>query len=216
MNGVLLLNGEYGELGWYQNRAKGYQQIICADGGGNYAHLLGIDPTLIVGDMDSIWAPTLEYFSEIGVPLRTVPKEKDFTDTQLALEVAREMGVTQATLWGAIGDRLDHTLATIFSVISFIKRGMTINLESPQMTIHFVMGPKGKLSLAGNLGDTVSVLAIGTDANGVELKGFQYPLSKATLKAFEPIGVSNVLTQKNAEIRVEDGILAVFQHNKNF
>lgn len=215
MNGLLLLNGEYGELGWYQNRAKDYQQIICADGGGNYAQLLGIDPTLIVGDMDSISASNLAYFSETEVPLRTVPKEKDFTDTQLALEVAREMGVTQVTLWGAIGDRLDHTLATIFSVISFIKRGMTINLESPLISVGFVMGPKGKLSLTGNLGDTVSILAIGADANGVELKGFQYPLSKAILKAYEPIGVSNVLTEKNAEIRVEDGILAVF-HSHSF
>lgn len=209
MNGLLMTNGDYGDLTWYQNRTQDDQWVICADGGSNHARFLGILPSLVVGDMDSIDQEELAYLEGEGVEILTVPPEKDFTDTQLALDTFRQKGIEQVVIWGGVGDRMDHTLANLLSAVSFVRGGMKVSFESPTVSIYIVTD---QLVLRGNVGDIVSILAIGDDAKGVSLTGFQYPLSLHTLKTFEPIGISNVMTQREAVIQVESGILAVF-HN---
>jgi thiamine pyrophosphokinase len=42
---------------------KGSDLIICADGGANYAHEMGLIPAYIVGDMDSIRPEVKEFFT---------------------------------------------------------------------------------------------------------------------------------------------------------
>jgi thiamine pyrophosphokinase len=209
MNGLLMTNGDYGDLTWYQNRTRDDQWIICADGGTNNARFLGVLPSLVVGDMDSIDQEARSYMEEQGVEFLTVRPEKDFTDTQLALDTFERKGIKRVTIWGGVGDRLDHTLANLLSVVSFVRRGMEVSFESPSVSIYIVTD---QLVLRGGVGDIVSVLALGDDAQGVSLMGFQYPLSSHTLKTFEPIGVSNLMVETEAVVQVESGILAVF-HN---
>ena len=52
MKCLVLTNGTYGPL--RIQGVMGSDLIICADGGANYAHEMGLIPTYIVGDMDSI------------------------------------------------------------------------------------------------------------------------------------------------------------------
>ncbi len=55
----------------------------------------------------------------------------------------------------------------------------------------------------------VSVFAIGENAEGVTLKGFEYPLESVTLSCCVPLGTSNKTIADKAEISLKHGTLAV-------
>lgn len=78
--------------------------VIAADSGAVSLEAAGLLPDILVGDMDSIPAAVLAAMEEAGVPLRQVPARKDFTDLELALDVARERGTTNLVLCGVTGE----------------------------------------------------------------------------------------------------------------
>lgn len=209
MRSLIMANGEYGDSDWYRQRAQKYELVICADGGANKARELDIIPDMIVGDMDSIEEKQRSSMERDGVKFCAFSSEKDFTDTQLAMDIAEKTGTKSILVWGGIGSRLDHSLANILSAVSFAKKGIHIQFESPTLTVYLVID---NLTIEGNIGDTVSVLALGERASGVSLKGFKYPLDEVILDANLPIGVSNILMKTEANIKVNSGVLAVF-HN---
>jgi len=206
---LIMANGDYGDQKWYRERGNSFEWVICADGGANWARIFGIIPNMVIGDMDSLNEDERLYLEGKGTSFCHFPPEKDFTDTYLALDIARKEGADDITIWGGTGSRLDHTMANIFSAARFTIGGMKIRFESPTVTIYLV---KDRLLLKGQIGDTVSVLAVGERAAGVSLVGFKYSLREVVLEANKPIGVSNIITEKESLIQVASGILVVF-HN---
>ncbi len=61
--------------------------------------------------------------------------------------------------------------------------------------------------LAGRPGDLVSLLPLGGDATGIWTTGLAYPLRGETLPFGIPRGISNVLTQPTATVRLRSGLL---------
>jgi thiamine pyrophosphokinase len=206
---LIMANGQYGDPTWYKLRAHNYERIICADGGANWATKFGIIPNAIVGDMDSINETERSIMAQNGVLFYTFPSEKDFTDTYLAIDIAVKKGAKSISVWGGTGSRLDHTLANILSAVYFVKNGVSIRFESPNLTIYVI---KDSLLLHGAIGDTVTILALEERAAGVSLQGFKYPLDNVILEADQPIGVSNIINSNESLIQIKSGILAVF-HN---
>ena len=85
---------------------KGDDFVIAADGGYHNAQALGETPPLLVGDMDSLASSKLPP----QIEKIEVPAEKDFTDTQLAVDVALKKGAAEIIIIGGLDGRLDHTL----------------------------------------------------------------------------------------------------------
>ena len=102
MKCLVLANGKYGTLEEYQGVIKGSDLIICADGGANYAYEMGLIPAYIVGDMDSIRPEVKEFFALQQVTVKKYPRSKDFTDTQLALALAEELGADEIVMLGTL------------------------------------------------------------------------------------------------------------------
>ncbi|MBW2600212.1 MAG: thiamine diphosphokinase, partial [Deltaproteobacteria bacterium] len=98
--------------------------IICADGAAQRLKASDITPDLIVGDMDSIDEDTLRYFEAKGSRIIRYPGDKNETDTQLALERAFKMNPDQIRVFGALGGRIDHTLANISLLVMCAKHGV--------------------------------------------------------------------------------------------
>ena len=82
--------------------------IICADGGVDIAKTYGIMPDCVIGDFDS----TINS-NRLDCLYITLPSEKDFTDTEAAINHAIELGIRDITVYGGIGGRLDHTLGNV-------------------------------------------------------------------------------------------------------
>jgi thiamine pyrophosphokinase len=208
MKFLILANGEYGELDWYRKQ-QGFDRVICADAGALMALQIGIEPQLVIGDLDSIGKKELEQLKTAGCRFLVYPVEKDYTDTHLALMLAEKEGATEVTVWGGTGSRLDHTLGSIFSAAVLAEQGIAVRFASPAQMIYLVCD---ELRLPGCPGETVSVMALVGRARGVTLEGFYYPLSGVTLETRSTLGVSNVITTPDPVIRVEQGILTVFHY----
>lgn len=207
MRSIIFANGEYGELAAYDDFFKNDDLIICADGGANYAFELGVIPAIIIGDMDSILPEVKEHFFNTKIEIKKYPRRKDFTDTQLALNVAEEAGANEIIMLGTLGKRLDHTLANLYSCLNIARRNIQVIHFSPDCQIYLV---NNKLEINGRTGDTVTILTLTEKSSGVCLSGFEYPLDNAVLENSRPYTVSNVLAGDKGLIRVDEGVLAVF------
>lgn len=87
-----------------------YEYIVAADSGLLAARRAGIEPDLVVGDMDSL--PDLAVLDTL--PPNRVERhgrDKDETDTEIALAAARARGFGSVVLVGGSGGRMDHLLA---------------------------------------------------------------------------------------------------------
>ena len=209
MRCLLMANGVYGDIAIYYEMAHRVDLVVCADGGANFAYQMGITPDCIVGDLDSIRPEIREYFANQGVRFIVYPAAKDYTDFQLALEAAEEMGADEIILIGTLGGRLDHTLANLYICIDAVQKGQKIIHFGPDVTIYMT---NSRLRLQGRAGDLVSIMALTEKASGITLGNFAFPLQEAELYTKNPIGVSNRMTTDTAEISVGEGILVVFHY----
>lgn len=209
MKCIIFANGCYGDLERYREIIKDANMIICADGGANYACKLGAIPSVVIGDMDSITDKTRNYLTELGVEFKKYPIHKDFTDLQLSLEMAEESGADIIVLLGTLGNRLDHTMANIFSGMEMALRGKNIVHYGSDCIIYLVTH---ELILKGSKGDLVSVITMSDRAVGVTETGMEYPLHDVVLENSKPFTVSNIMDKDEARITVREGVLAVFHY----
>lgn len=87
--------------------------IICADSGLEKCFRYGMTPNLILGDMDSLSDKKSLENIDLSI-LKKYPCDKDFTDTELALNYAFDNFTDSfVTLIGGDGGRMDHLLAIL-------------------------------------------------------------------------------------------------------
>ena len=180
--------------------------MIAADGGFDALIQHGYTPDLIIGDFDSI-------NSSLPNNLEIIrhPKEKDETDMLLAYLEGAKRGYTKFVIHGALGGRLDHTLANI-SLLAYIKNnGHSAEICGKEQSIICIKNEE--ITLCGTAGKYVSVFAFGNEAHGVCIKGAKYEADNITLVPDFPLGVSNELTDSACKISVTDGILIVVYEN---
>ncbi|TFG37881.1 MAG: thiamine diphosphokinase, partial [Syntrophobacterales bacterium] len=170
-----------------------------------------IIPAVIIGDMDSVEEGILRYFKEKGSKVIRYSKRKDETDTWLALEHAFDMAPDEIIIMGALGGRIDHTLANIFLLVMASDKGVKAKIIDETCEL-FVM--KDTVTIDGNLGDTVSLFPLSPAVSGITLQGFEYPLSDGVMKMGSPYGISNRLKEKQGIISIGSGYLLVVKFYK--
>lgn len=181
--------------------------VIAADGGAELALKLGCQIGLVVGDMDSIQPATLRLLEASGVEVMRFPAEKNETDLELALIEAAKRGAQSIRIIGAVGNRLDQTVANIYLLNLPVLAGIDVRLVSGSQTT-WVQG-EGDHALMGEVGDTISLLPLGGAVEGVTTHGLYYPLHDETL-AFGPArGVSNVIAEPQPRLTIRKGRLLV-------
>lgn len=181
--------------------------IVAADGGARLALACGLRPALVVGDMDSLDEATLVTLRQNGAELQRFPADKDETDLELALLAAVRAGATWLRILGAVGDRLDQTLANILLLTLDALRGVDARLVAGRQTL-WLLGP-GEHALGGAPGDTISLIPLDGDAIGVRTHALRYPLRGETLRFGPARGVSNVIIEAGARVALEKGHLVV-------
>jgi len=179
-------------------------RIVAADSGADICLRLGIRPDVIVGDLDSISPRARQVFltpSEcvdgVGtlppVELLEFPVMKDQTDTHLALEYALDFRPPpdRVIVCGAFGSRLDHMLATVLLLPRTDETGVEVRLVDAVNEAYIL--PHGESAVPGEEGDTFSLIPLTPEVTGITLRGFLYPLERATLTWGSTLGVSNQL-----------------------
>ena len=183
--------------------------VIAADGGSTLAARLGLDPSLIVGDLDSSDPAVVADFEARGVEVRRYEHHtKVETDTELAVFAALGWQPSELILLGALGGRLDHSLANILLLTNPLLAGTRVRIVGSDEEV-FIAREGEWNEVQGESGDTVSLLPMGGPATGIRLEGFEYPLDDETLTEGVARGVSNRLTSRVGRLWLEAGTLLV-------
>ena len=177
-----------------------YDLIIACDGGFLSAKDAGLTPHIFVGDFDSVPEDLVDC-SEI---IRLYPV-KDMTDTQEAIDVAVMRGAKEITILGALGGRIDHTLANIHLLKYAKEKGATAEIADTDTCISLVTG---SAQIPKKDGFCLSLIPL-TDCKGVSISGVYYPLDNADMPVGNPYGISNEFTESKAHISLKSGELLV-------
>ena len=185
-----------------------FSRIIAVDGGAAHCIRLGLRPDLVVGDLDSLEPGLQARLMEAGSAFERHPAEKDETDLELALLRAVSLGAERIILAGALGGRLDMSLANLLLPALPEFERVRIELWEPRSTA-WLLNPPGE-AIAGEPGDTLSLVPLGGDAIGLATEGLAYPLRDETLVFGRTRGLSNVFTASLARVGLRSGkLLAV-------
>lgn len=183
---------------------------IAADGGLDYLSGIGLKPNIVLGDMDSLQNEETLISFHADCRVKRLPAEKDDTDMLAAVKEGLAAGYRQFELYGALGGRLDHTLANIQCLLYLLNRGAKGILVGDDVTLMLIRNERIVFTADhSRAGKRISVFAFGGDAYGVSEKGLKYLLDNVTVKLEFPIGVSNEFTAEDAEITVKNGMLLV-------
>lgn len=185
---------------------------IAADRGLEYLLEIGVIPNLIIGDMDSvkpeILTQQLEHSDKISI--RQLPVEKDDTDMLAAIKEGLIRGYKIFELYGALGGRIDHTIANIQCLLYLLNHGARGILIGKDTNILLIRNEKITFTAQEHkAGKLLSIFAYGQDAIGVTENGLKYSLQDAIVKQEFPIGISNQFTGTDAMIQVKEGMLLI-------
>ena len=177
--------------------------MLAADAGYLACRQAGVVADLLLGDFDSMDQP--EDFDRV----RRMPVEKDDTDTMLAVKTGLEQGCGEFYLYGGTGGkRLDHTLANLQTLLYLRRRGARGYLYDNDFVWTAIENETLTVEQTVEWG-LLSVFSLEGRPAGIDEAGVQYPLSRATLTAEFPLGVSNHIIAPKARITVRQGALLV-------
>jgi thiamine pyrophosphokinase len=173
---------------------------------GGIRHLLGINitPDVLIGDLDSVSPAGLVWCQKRKVEIKKYPAEKDQTDFELALDYAMNSVQGELIVYGAMGGRIDHTLANIGLLSDPRYMDRDVRIITDREAVFFL---HRKAILLGKEGQTLSLIPWGEPATGVTTTGLQYPLRDETLFPDRSRGISNVICSESASIQFKEGKL---------
>jgi thiamine pyrophosphokinase len=211
---LIFVNGEQMDLPAVRDMLRADDYRIAADGGLRFLTRLGLRPHLLIGDLDSVSPADLEQIRQSGdVRIDRYPTHKDETDLELAVLAAVHEGCREILLLGALGGRLDMTLANIFLLALPELAGIDARLEDGREEV-FLIEPGPGREIIGHLGDRVSLLPWGGPAAGITTAGLEYPLLGEMLYPERTRGISNVLLASPARVTLEHGRLICIHTRK--
>ena len=187
-------------------------RIIAADGVARNALRVNVMPHVIIGDLDSLQAADRFQLERLAVQFVVYPTRKDCTDLELAIRYALAQGASEIVAFSALGGRWDQSLANLMLLTLPELDRVPARIVDRDLTI---MAIRDRAEIAGQVGDTLSLLALKGDARGVTIEGCEYPLVDARLPFGATLGISNVLTEAIAKIAVKEGLVLVM-HKTNF
>jgi thiamine pyrophosphokinase len=180
--------------------------IIAADGGAHHCIDLGLTPDVIIGDFDSLDPDNLTAFQQANVELIKFPTEKDETDLELALQLALDRGLFEVLIVAALGDRWDMSIANILLLANPILSRLKIHLLTGSQELFLIRGGD-QVEIHSKVGSRLSLIPLAGDAYGISTQGLEYSLLDETLYFGSSRGVSNILSQDSAQIKLTDGLL---------
>lgn len=184
--------------------------LICTDGGYDIALKYDLRPDLLLGDFDSITSDLPK-----DIPIQRFNPEKDFTDLELALKKALEIGVSNVKILGGIGGRLDHTVANLQILAGYASKFQSLVIKDGRNTCSAHTGnPDKTIIIPEESGCYLSLFSLSEKCTGVNIEGVKYPLTDHTLTSTFPLGVSNEFKEKKAVLSFENGILLLIISKK--
>lgn len=197
MKCLIISGGEFSKVS-LKNK---YDLVIACDKGHLYAKKLRIKPDIVIGDFDSSRMP------HANVSIMVVPKEKDDTDTGLAVKHALANKCKEIDIVCALGNRIDHTLANISLLKYITEKGARGRILANNVELFAVA--KGVVKIEKRTNSYLSIFSLSDKSHITYIKGTKYDVKNTVLKNSFPLGVSNEFKNKCVYLRIEKGIVLI-------
>ncbi len=211
MTVLIFANGDIDEVEWIRPYLESATAIIAADGGTRHLLALGSPPDIVIGDFDSLSATVKYWLESKNTQFIFHPADKDETDLELALEYAAAHYDQDIWLFGALGGRLDQTLANILLLAHPCLKDKTVQIVNQYERAWLTTV---ETEIQGAVADIVSLIPLGGPVHIDSTTGLKWSLQDEQLFFGPARGVSNVMTATTARIHVRSGRLLCI-HSQN-
>lgn len=202
MRALVLADGEFPSAVLLRELALAAKVVVAADGAADKALAAGVEPHIVIGDLDSVSEATR---ARLG-PSRLIEDDDRYrTDLEKAVAWAFDHGYQRVDIAGFGGGRADHALANLSVLVVFRGKG-ELRLIDDWFEVSLV---DREAWVEAEPGTVISLVAIGT-CTGVTTENLRWNLRGATL-SFSPLGVHNEVVASPARIQVASGDLLLFR-----
>lgn len=182
--------------------------VVGVDAGSLFVLEHGLPLDLAIGDFDSVTPSDLKRIQASAKEVIQAPSEKDDTDLELALKtVFSKYPHAQATVFGAMGGRVDHFLSNLFlasepQIAPFMER-----IELAGETNWVCFRPAGRHLISPMEGMTY-VSFMPSDGSRLSIRNAKYPLNEENF-FFKKCYSSNEFVSGDIEIELDAGYVVV-------
>ncbi len=199
MKGVLFTGGSSPPYQYVKKEIEEADIIVAADSGFDTAVKMGINPDIIIGDMDSIDGMDML----IGYPSDSVlrfPEDKDSTDTELGISYLQKNMFNNIVIIGGGGGRMDHFLGIFF----LFDRDFSPDIWYTHSTRFQKI--TGSMQIPSMAGRTVSFFPLGNDRCKMKSRGLKWSLNNMEWGRGD-MGISNIAVEDPFFIEMLEGRL---------
>ena len=200
MKVLFILNGEYNKK--LESFLNNYDIVVAVDGGLN--HLKNFTPHYVIGDFDSIDKKLLENINS-NVIFKNNQDESDFLFA-LKYITKKYSNIENIDVICATGDRIDHTICSIFTLINF-----DVNIKIIGINENIYVLKNNTINLKTKINTTISIISL-TDIKNIKSSGLKWEYNNNNLSLGFVNGISNLSTKENVLISVESGIILIVEN----
>ncbi len=183
---------------------NGFDTLLCADGGADFALRVGLTPDYIIGDLDSISKKAINKFKNTSKILQY--KRQSDTDVEKCLKFAIKNKFNEALLIGVTGNRLDHTICNLGIVLKFFSKiKLSLLAESSYLKPY-----TGDVRLKTQKGEIISLYGFDKKTK-ITSKGLKYPLKNISLPFGEKESTSNVSNSNYIQLKIRNRIIFIIR-----
>jgi len=169
---IILANGEFPKSNKALQIIKTAKKIVCCDGAAKKLIDFGVEPSIIIGDMDSLSQENQNKFSDIIIK----NPDQNTNDLTKAVNWCVDNKINNVTILGATGKRDDHTIANIALLGKYTK---LLNVKIITDYGEFI--PITKTTEFNSFaGQQISIFTLTPDVC-ISSEGLKYPLNNIKL-----------------------------------
>lgn len=200
---LIVLKGEIPPYHQLRPMSEKADKVICADGAADTLAAYGIEPDVVIGDMDSLASRALtSSLSHQFIQL----EDQETTDGEKALNYCIEKGYKTVRLVGGFGKRIDHSLYNIELMKKF-HAGLEDLSCYTAYERYFIID--GSTFLDEKPGTRVSISPVFGPVENLSLNGFEFNVRQVTLEFGVFSSLSNRISETPAVIEFDKGLLLI-------
>lgn len=202
MKTVILANGNFPTHPVPLAAIHTAELIVCCDGAAEKLVAHGLDPGVIIGDLDSVSSELKKRYAQILVQ----DSDQETNDLTKAVNWCVTAGIKGVTILGATGIREDHTLGNISLLADYSERIDAVMLtDTGSFRVYDL-----SVTISSHPGQQVSIFSIDPSLK-VTSTGLKYPLTSLRLHSWWR-GTLNEAAGREFSLEFESGRLIVFLH----
>ncbi len=184
------------------NHNLSFEQIIAVDSGIKHIYNLSLEPSILVGDLDSISKEDYRKVMETNINIESYQEDKDYTDFELSLNKIVNPHDKNIFIIGGEGGDIDHMLS-VFFIISNKEFYQNITWLYDKQSILF----RNNISLQRDTNMNFSLIPL-SDLKSLYIKGAKWELNNKNVEMGHSLTLRNQTEGDLLQIYCEEGRFA--------